>query len=318
MERLGERSLRMVGCQDKPDTSSDPQSDSNCMSPRYVVVTPVRDEEACLRLTVESMIHQTLPPVEYVVVNDGSKDRTGEIIDEYARQYPWIRGVHRKDRGFRKTGGGIIEAFYAGFDALTCRDWDFLCKLDGDLSFEPDYFETCFKEFQRDPKLGIGGGFLYVLKNGKKELEEGPLFHVRGGVKIYRRACWDVLGGLWVGPSTDTVDEVKAHMLGWTSRSFPELLLQHHRPTGAAYGLWGGLAKNGRGDYVCGYHPLFELAKCVTRLVRKPYIIGSAAILCGFVSGYLKRVPQVDDPEMIRYLRRQQLARLMGRQTIWR
>src|ERR1035438_4414918 len=108
------------------------------MSIKYVVVTPVRDEEAYLRVTIESMIGQNIRPVEYVVVNDGSRDKTGEIIDEYARRHSWIRAVHRKDRGFRKVGGGIIEAFNAGLEAATCKDWDFLSKMDGDLSFGPD------------------------------------------------------------------------------------------------------------------------------------------------------------------------------------
>jgi biofilm PGA synthesis N-glycosyltransferase PgaC len=288
------------------------------MKPIYVIITPVRNEESYLPKTLESGIFQTLRPTEWIVVNDGSSDRTGLIIEEYAYKYPWIRGVDRQDRGFRKTGGGIIEAFYAGFNVLACHDWDFLCKLDGDLSFEPDYFEKCFEHFERDQKLGIGGGFLYYIKNGKIILEQCPMFHVRGGVKIYRRVCWDALGGLWIGPSSDTVDEVKANMLGWTTRSFPELLVQHHRPTGTADGVWGTSVKYGRGDYVCGYHPLFEIAKCLSRLVKKPYIIGSLALLYGYVTGYLKRVPRVDDPEMIRFLRRQQINRLFGRDSIWR
>jgi glycosyltransferase involved in cell wall biosynthesis len=290
----------------------------NVKSTKYVVITPVRDEESYLRLTVESIIKQSIRPVEYVIVNDGSTDRTGEIIDDYVQRYPWIRSVHREDRGFRKTGGGIIEAFYAGFNNLTCPDWDYMAKLDGDLSFGPDYFEKCFDNFELDPQLGIGGGFLYYVKNDERVMEDCPVFHVRGGAKIYRRACWDAIGGLWVGPSTDTVDEVKGNMLGWKSRSFTDLLIQHHRPTGAAYGLWGGLAKNGRGDYVCGYHPLFMMAKCIARLVRRPYVLGSLALLCGFFSGYLKQIPRVDDPELIRFLRRQQLNRLLGRETIWR
>ena len=288
------------------------------MNYKYVVVTPVRDEETYLHKTIESMIHQTVLPVEWIIVNDGSTDGTAEVIEKYSSQYSWICSVHRKDRGFRKTGGGIIEAFYAGFNVLSCHDWDFMCKLDGDLSFEPDYFEKCLEHFQRDQKLGIGGGFLYYLNNGERVLEKCPLFHVRGGVKIYRRACWDHLGGLWVGPSSDTVDEVKAQMLGWSTRSFPELLVHHHRPTGTSYGLWGAMAKNGRGDYVCGYHPLFEIVKCLFRLVQKPYIIGSLALFYGFVTGYLKRVPRVDDPEMIRFLRQQQMNRLLGRGTIWK
>ncbi len=287
-------------------------------STKYVVVTPVRDEESYLSLTIESMAKQTILPQEWVIVDDGSKDGTGRIIDEAARQYPWIRGVRREDRGFRKWGAGIIEAFYSGFDALTCKDWEFMSKLDGDLSFAPEYFAGMFKKFEEDSRLGIGGGYLYHLENGTRTLEDGPVFHVRGGAKIYRRACWDAIGGLWVGPGSDTVDEVKGNMLGWSSRSFLDLQIQHHRWTGAAYGRWGGIAKNGKTDYVSGYHPLFLIAKAVARLPRRPYLVGSAALLYGYISAALQRTPQVDDPQLIRYLQKQQLAKLWGRETIWK
>lgn len=285
---------------------------------KYVVVTPVRDEEAYLRLTVESVIKQTVLPAEYVIVNDGSKDRTGYIIEEYAKRYPWIRGVHREDRGYRKWGAGIIEAFYDGFHSLTTRDWDFMCKLDGDLSFAPDYFENVFTRFAASPKLGIGGGFLYHIENGEKTLERHPVFHVRGGAKIYRRACWDDIGGLWVGPGSDTVDEVKANMLGWSTMSFMELQMEHHRWTGAAYGRWGGVVKNGKTDYVSGYHPLFVLAKAVARMGQRPFVLGSVALIYGYVAAYLEKVPRVDDPALIQYLQRQQLAKLAGKETIWK
>lgn len=285
---------------------------------KYLVVTPVRDEESYLRLTIESMIAQTIRPVEYVVVNDGSKDKTGEIIDEYARQHAWIRAVHRKDRGFRKVGGGIIEAFNEGLEAATCGDWDFLSKMDGDLSFAPDYFEKCFEQFQHDPSLGVGGGYLYHVTSGRRELEVNPLFHVRGGAKIYRKACWDAIGGLWVGPGSDTLDDVKANMLGWRSRSFPELLIHHHRVTGSAYGLWGAAVKDGRADHVSGYHPLFVLAKSVARLPRKPYVIGSIGLLWGHMKCWFNGSKRVPDTRLIKYLRRQQMARLMGHDTIWK
>ncbi|HZR58757.1 MAG TPA: glycosyltransferase family 2 protein [Terriglobales bacterium] len=288
------------------------------MPTKYVVITPVRDEEEYLPLTVESMLRQTIRPVEYVIVDDGSKDRTGEIIDDYARKYSWIRAVHRKDRGFRKWGAGIIEAFYEGFNALTCKDWDFMCKLDGDLSFEPNYFEAMFDKFAESPKLGIAGGFLYHSENGQKTLEGHPTFHVRGGTKVYKKACWEALGGLWVGPGSDTLDEVKANMLGWKSMSFHDLQVNHHRWTGAAYGKWGGIVKNGKTDYVSGYHPLFLFAKAFARLRQRPYILGALALLYGYVSAYFQRIPQVDDPKLIRYLQGQQLAKLSGRETIWK
>lgn len=285
---------------------------------RYVVVTPVRDEEMYLPLTIESMARQTILPAQWVIVNDGSKDGTARIIDEAVREYPWIRAVHRGDRGFRKWGAGIIEAFYDGYNALEVTDWEFMSKLDGDLSFEPDYFERTFSKFRHNPKLGIGGGVLYHYENGRKVLENHPKFHVRGGVKIYRKDCWQALGGLWVGPGSDTVDEVKANMLGWESSSFFDIHMIHHRVTGSSWGKWGGLVKDGKIDYVTGYHPLFLTAKSVVRLKQRPYLLRSLGLLYGYISASMQRIPRVDDLSVIRYLRQQQLARLMGGKTIWK
>lgn len=285
---------------------------------RYVVITPVRDEETYLPRSIESMAGQSVRPREWVIVNDGSRDRTGEIAEQAARQFPWIQVVHRTDRGYRKWGGGIIAAFYDGFHSLRCKDWEFMSKLDGDLSFEPSYFEGTFKKFAENPRIGIGGGVLYHYEGKRKVLEVNPTFHVRGGAKIFRRACWEAIGGLWVGPGSDTVDEVKANMLGWTTMSFSDLHMIHHRPTGSSWGRWGGIVKDGTISYVSGYHPLFMMAKLAAGLARRPYVVGSVAQAYGYVKAYVKRVPRVDDPELIRYLRQQQLARLFGRETIWK
>jgi hypothetical protein len=135
---------------------------------------------------------------------------------------------------------------------------------------------------------------------------------------MYRRACWDALGGLWVGPGSDTVDEVKANMLNWSTKSFMDLQIQHHRWTGAAYGRWGGIVKNGKTDYVSGYHPLFVFAKSMARLLKRPYLISGVGYIYGYFKARLERIPQVDDPELIQYLQRQQLAKLAGRETIWK
>jgi hypothetical protein len=114
------------------------------------------------------------------------------------------------------------------------------------------------------------------------------------------------------------LDEVKANMLGWQTMSFPDIQLIHHRFTGASWGRWGGMMKDGKTDYVCGYHPLFFAAKAISRLTTKPYFLHSLALVCGFLSARLGKLPQVDDPQLIRYLRKQQLARLAGRPTIWK
>lgn len=307
--------------QDELDPPTQSRNQSSCTAramTRYVIITPIRDEERFIEATIASIKAQTVQPAQWVIVNDGSTDRTGEIIDRYAAQLPWIRVIHRANRGFRKSGGGVMEAFYDGYHALNCDGWDFIVKLDGDLTLPTDYFERCFAHFERDPKLGIGGGEIYHDLEGVKKLEATPKFHVRGATKIYRRECWEAIDGLWRAPGWDTIDEVKANMLGWTTYSFNELRIDHHRFTGTAESLWRDKIKRGVACYVSGYHPLFVAASCISNLIRRPYVAGSAAIAYGFLKGYFDSTPRVSDKQLIKYLRAQQLRRLCGLNTIWR
>jgi glycosyltransferase involved in cell wall biosynthesis len=302
---------------------------------RYIVISPVRNEEQYLETTIKAVIAQTVRPLQWILVDDGSTDRTAEIIDRWASEQSWIVAVHRLDharqdsvgdvssenrmrRGKRAREAKEIVAFYDGYAQIEMADWDYLVKLDGDLGFMPDYFERCFEEFARDPKLGIGGGDICNPVNGEWKVEANPRFHVRGATKIYRRACWDAIEGVEAGAGWDTLDEVKANMKNWNTRSFPGLHVQHYRPTGAANGQWLNAIKKGEWNYISGYHPLFFIAKCVRNVFRKPYLVGSAGLLCGFTHGLLQRVPQVGDKALIGYLQRQQLRRLFLRPTIWR
>ena len=148
------------------------------MKTNYVIISPVRDEAEYIGKTIESVISQTIRPLEWVIVNDGSTDQTGAIIDEYSKTNPWIKAVHRTNRGFRKAGGGVIEAFYEGYAALSRKEWDYVVKLDGDLTFEKNYFERCFQKFDENRKLGISGGGIYHQIGDSLELEEQPLFHL--------------------------------------------------------------------------------------------------------------------------------------------
>ena len=287
-------------------------------SVRFVIISPVRDEEQHIRATIESVVNQTVRPVEWIIINDGSSDGTGAIIEEYAARFPWIRPIHRPNRGFRKSGGGVVEAFNEAYKTLQSESWDFIVKLDGDLSFAPNYFERCFENFASEPRLGVGGGEICYQIDNQLKFERGPKFHVRGATKIYRRACWEDIGGLWAAPGWDTIDEVKANMMGWKSYSFGELPLIHHRVTGAADGKFRDLAKHGVACHVSGYHPAFVAASCLRRLPQKPYLMGSIAIAYGFIKSYLSGVPRVNDRPLIRYVRSQQLRRLCGRESIWK
>jgi poly-beta-1,6-N-acetyl-D-glucosamine synthase len=285
---------------------------------KYVVITPARDEAEHLERTIRSVVAQTVQPSQWIIVNDGSCDETGEIIGRFAAQYEWITARHRLNRGYREAGGGVVKTFNDGYEQIRVQDWDLLVKLDADLSFEPTYFERCILEFERDTKLGIGGGAIYHENNGELELEKNPAFHVRGATKMYRRACWDALGGLVQAPGWDTIDEVKANMLGWSTRSFPDLRVSHSRFTGSAAGPWRDCIKNGRANYVTGYHPLFMMVKCLRRLVKRPFLLGSIGLMWGFVSSYWNGSPRIEDPRLLRYTRDQQLKRLFLQQSIWK
>jgi poly-beta-1,6-N-acetyl-D-glucosamine synthase len=285
----------------------------------YVIVTPARDEGEHIQKTIDSVSSQTIRPKKWVIVNDGSRDNTARIVDQAAGLHPWISVVHRPDRGSRKAGGGVMETFYAGYQLVQSDAWDFLIKLDGDLSFASDYFAQCFARFDSDPKLGIGGGTICIERNGAliEESKGDPRFHVRGATKIYRRGCWDAIDGLLRETGWDTLDELKANMLGWRTRTFPDIELKHWRASGGADGAWKNWFKNGRANYIVGYHPIFMLSKCVKRLFERPYGLAAAALFCGFLSGYLHRAPRVADTKLIRYLRQQQIARLMLRPSLW-
>jgi glycosyltransferase involved in cell wall biosynthesis len=285
---------------------------------RYVIISPVRNEEEYLPKMIDAVGSQTLRPQKWVIVNDGSIDHTRQIIDVAAKQHSWIQPVHRPDRGFRKSGGGVIEAFYDGYKLVADEPLDFIVKLDGDLSFEASYFARCFERFEADRKLGIGGGTICSATNGElaAEAKNDPPFHVRGATKIYRQECWQEIGGLIKAPGWDTVDEIKANMLGWKTYTFADVKLQHHRHTGTADGTWKDWVKNGLANYITGYHPLFMLIKCGKRSFSEASPKVGAALGWGFLSGYLKRVPRIER-EVIRYVRREQLKRLLLQPSLW-
>jgi len=288
-------------------------------SVRYVIITPARDEARYVVETIKGVLAQTVAPAEWIIVDDGSTDCTASIVDRYAAQYPWISVIHRPNRGRRDVDTGAVGAFLAGYQALRSADWDFLVNLDADLCLEAEYFRRCFDQFAQEADLGIAGGILsHYAEDGSPVVEAGPTFHVRGATKIYRRACWEAIGGLSEVPGWDTIDEVRANMTGWRARSLPQIQALHQRPTGAVGGPWRDALKGGRTAYFLGYHPLFMLAKCCRRLVERPYVLAAGGHFCGFVGAYFAKNARLDDEPLVRYLRRQQLRRLLFMDSTWR
>jgi glycosyltransferase involved in cell wall biosynthesis len=288
---------------------------------KYVVVTPVRDEVRYIAGTIKSMVQQTVRPLRWVIVDDGSTDGTGELAESAVKTHPWIRLVRRANRGHRASGGGVVEAVNAGYANLDAAGpWDFIVKLDGDLSFDPDYFARCFAAFAADDRLGIGSGTVCRRERGALVVDalNDPPFHVRGASKIYRRTCWDAIGPLPPVPGWDTIDEVRANRLGWRTRTFGDINVIQEKATGEIDGRWRNWKKNGLANYMTGYHPAFMAAKCLKRSLHKPFLLEGVALASGFLSGYVRHLPRPCDEATIRYLRREQLKRLAMQPSIYR
>jgi len=286
---------------------------------RYVVILPARNEGALIAGALEALASQSLLPAACVVVNDGSSDGTGNCVDAFAREHDWISVVHRPDRGCRASGVGVVESVLEGIAALSVSDWEFLVKLDADLTFDNRYFERCFACFEADPQLGIGGGRICVLRDGVPvtEFPGDPRFHVRGATKIYRRACWDQIGGVVRSTGWDTIDELMANQRGWGTYTFNDIYLIQHRETGRAEARWRDYIKNGRANYLTGYHPLFMFLKCSRRLFSKEGPVCAIGLGIGYLSAWARRQPRAVNADFLRYVRRQQLNGLLGRQSLW-
>jgi len=278
----------------------------------YVIISPVRNEEEYIEKTIQSVIDQTIKPVEWIIVNDGSTDKTPEIIDRYIEKYPWIRRIDRPQNDHR-PGPGVVLAFYDGFEKLIYKDFDFVIKLDGDLAFEENYFEFQLTEFSVNPKLGMTSGTTYNVFGDNLVIDKMPEDHVRGAAKMYRTTCFDQIGGPQIVLGWDTLDELKAQMLGWETKSYKNLVLKHYKPIGFKQKKTSRreLLAGERLNYL-GYHPLFAILKCLYNIKRKPYIVGGILMLAGYLGAVISGSERNPDREMIRFYRKKQMKRLSG------
>ncbi|UCE58137.1 MAG: glycosyltransferase family 2 protein [Phycisphaerales bacterium] len=278
-----------------------------------LVVSPVRDEEEYLQRTIDSMVAQTARPALWIIVDDGSSDDTAGIAERAAAEHDWIRVHRRADRGERKVGGGVVAAFNDGKSLVDLEDYEYICKLDGDLEFCPTYFERLFEKFDANPRLGTASGKSWIMVSARLVAERTGDEFSQGQSKLYRVACFHEIGGFVNEVMWDGIDCHRCRMLGWEARSFrdDELRFIHLRTMGSSFkSVFHGRLRWGRGQYFMGTHWLYALAITAYRMSERPFILGGLCILLGYISGYLRRLKRYDDLEFRRYLRRWQLSKL--------
>jgi len=283
---------------------------------KYAVISPVRNEAQYIELTLKAMTSQTLPPNEWIIVDDCSTDETAQIVEKYAREHAWLklaRRERREGKADRQRGKGVIDAFYFGVQQLADADYQFIIKLDGDVSFEPNYFEYLIEQFASNPCLGIAGGGMYERSaDGAHWSLKSAGDHVGGPAKMYRRTCFEDIGGLMPALGWDGVDEWQALYAGWEVRSFAELKFYHYRVMGNATGPLKAKIEQGYGAHAMGYHPFYLIARGIRHMLTPPYIAGGLAMIGAYFQAALQRREQLMSAEVMRYLRRTQLRQLLG------
>jgi glycosyltransferase involved in cell wall biosynthesis len=279
---------------------------------KYVLITPSRNEEKFIQKTLDSMVAQTLRPVRWVIVDDGSNDRTGEIAEDYARRHPWIEVV-RRPRRLDRSFAGKVQAFNAGFERVRGLDYEVIGNLDSDLSFEPDYLEFLMRKFAGDPALGVAGTpFIENGYDSARDSFEGEN-HVAGGCQLFRRQCWEAVGGYVPNRAggIDWVAVTTARMKGWKTRSFAEKRFNHYRALGTAQrGMLASLFSYGEKDYYLGNSPVWEIFRVTYRMLKSPLLIGGLSVLAGFGWATLRRTQRAVTPELMRFHRREQMKKL--------
>lgn len=278
----------------------------------YVAVSAARNEAQYIELTIKSVVAQTVRPLKWAIVSDGSTDGTDDIVRKYAAQYPWIELVSLSDRKVRDFGGKVY-GIRAGLAKMEGLSYDVIANLDADVSFGPEYFSYLLKKLEENPKLGVVGSALNEGGRNKYDYRLTLLSHVSGPCQVFRRQCYEGIGG-YVPLKQGGVDFSavwKARAMGWETQTFPEIAYEHHRPMSSA--KHSGLKSwtySGRMDYVQGNHPVWEMFRCLNYMRSWPFVLGGVLTFSSYLWHGLRNDERVIPDNAVRLLRQEQMRQL--------
>jgi glycosyltransferase involved in cell wall biosynthesis len=258
------------------------------------------------------MVAQTLLPERWVIVDDGSTDRTAEIVESYSKRHSWIELIRRSQR-LDRNFAGKAHAFNAGLERVRALEFDVIGNLDADISFDPDHFEFLLGKFAELPRLGVAGTPMREAKYHPLRDSFYSESDVFGACQLFRRECFEEVGGYtpikWGG--IDWIAVRTARLNGWQTKSFCDKLFYHHRPMGATdTNTLKARFDYGRKDYFLGNHPLWQVFRVTFQMVKRPYVVGGLLLLSGYFYSFASRMQRPVAPELLRFHRREQLERL--------
>jgi GT2 family glycosyltransferase len=283
---------------------------------KYVLVTPARNEEAFIEGTIRSVISQTIRPERWVIVSDGSTDRTDEMIRQFANEHTWIELLRMPEHRDRTFAAKAV-CFNAGYDQLKSGDFDLIGNLDADITLEPDYYEFLLGRFAEMPQLGVAGTpFIEDASQPQSHTyahQFADLQHVSGACQMFRRKCFEEVGGYTPikGGGIDWVAVTTARMKGWQTRTFVEKSAFHHRKMGtASRSPLVARFRHGQEDYYVGGHPLWQVLRGTFQMKEKPFVLGGLFLILGYFWAMARRTPSPVTPALMAYHRAEQMVRL--------
>lgn len=279
---------------------------------QYVLITPARNEEKFIEKLINAVVSQTMPPLRWVIVDDGSVDATASIVSSYLKKYPWIELLSlpsHRDRSFAAKAFAVN----AGLERVKNLDYEVVGNLDSDVSFDSDYFEFLMNKFQEDANLGVAGTIFQEegYSSGKDSFEGHS--HVAGGCQLFRRRCFENIGGYVPNKEggVDWIAVTTARMKGWKTRSFREKSFHHYRSLGTAErSLLASAFSYGKKDYYLGGHPLWEAFRVAYRITKKPYLVGGIALSGGYIYAFLRQMKRPVSDDLMRFHREEQMKKL--------
>ena len=280
-------------------------------APRLALVTPARNEGAFIEDTIRSVIQQTVLPVRWVIVSDGSSDNTAAIVRKYSDQHSWIELVNVPPHAGRNFAGKV-HAFNLGYARLQNVEYEMIGNLDADITFDEGYFEFLLGKFVLDSQLGVAGT-PFTEDDRQYDYRFTSTAHVSGACQLFSRRCFEDIGGytpISIG-GVDLVAVLTARMKGWKTKSFCEKTCQHHRKMGTAKQRRLMVAfKGGRGDYKLGTHFFWEAARTPYQMTRQPILLGGLLRLTGFCWSMIAGDKLVVSSELAAFRKQEQMTRL--------